>query len=101
MCSVYYGDEFKDCLKQVRAVYQDLDLSWIIINNTIPQTPEGDDTISDEIDDSVHTVNQEAKDTAEASVQPAPKGPEAPGSCGPVCCGPVGYGWPIYYRPNY
>ena len=26
-CSAYYGDGFDDCLKQVKSVYPDLDLS--------------------------------------------------------------------------
>ena len=61
-------------LKQVRVVYPDLDLSQIIIDDTIPPTPEGNNTVNDETDDSVHTVSQEAKDTnVEASIQPTPE----------------------------
>ena len=61
-------------LKQVRVVYPDLDLSQIIIDDTIPPTPEGNDIVNDKTDDSVHTVSQEAKDTnVEASIQPTPE----------------------------
>ena len=61
-------------LKQFRVVYPDLDLSQIIIDDTIPPTPEGNDTVNDETDDSVHTVSQEAKDTnVKASIQPTPE----------------------------
>lgn len=78
MCGVYYDDEFEDCLKQVRAIYPNLDLFQIIIDDTIPATPEGDDTVSEENDDSIHTISQEVKDTdAEVAVQPASKGPKA------------------------
>ena len=79
MCGIYYDDEFEDCLKQVRAIYPNLDLSQIIIDDTVPATPEGDDTVSEETDDSIHTISQKVKDTdAKVAVQPAPEGPKAP-----------------------
>lgn len=55
-CSVYYGDRFNNCLKQVGAVYPDLDLSQIVIDDIVLQTLGGDDAISNETDDSAHTV---------------------------------------------
>lgn len=61
-CSVYYGDEFDDFLKQVGFVYLDLDLPKITIDDTVPQTSRGDDATSNETDDFVHTVEQEVKD---------------------------------------
>ena len=42
--------------------YPDLDLSQITIDNTVPPTPGGDDTVSEETSDSVHTIKQGAKD---------------------------------------
>ena len=57
-CGVYYSNEFEDCLKQVRAAYPNLDLSQIVIHDTIPPTPEGDDTVSDETVDSIRTIEQ-------------------------------------------
>ena len=55
-------------------------MSRIIIDDTIPPTPGGGDTVNDETDDSIHIVNQKAKDTnVEASIQPTPEGLEAPG----------------------
>ncbi|KAK9995625.1 hypothetical protein SO802_020311 [Lithocarpus litseifolius] len=54
--SLYYGIRFNDYLEQVGSVYPDLDLSKINIDDIMPQTPGGDDTVSDEPDDSSHTV---------------------------------------------
>ena len=39
VCGAYYGDRFDECLKQVEATYPDLNLSQIIIDNTILPTP--------------------------------------------------------------
>nr|POE98663.1 hypothetical protein CFP56_67953 [Quercus suber]POF05624.1 hypothetical protein CFP56_28867 [Quercus suber] len=50
----------------------------IIIDDTVPPTPGGDDAISDETIDSVYTVEQEVKDTVSLDVaQPTPKGLDA------------------------
>ena len=55
-----------------------MDLSRIIIDDTIPPTPGGGDNVYDETDDSVHIVSQKVKDTnVEASIQPTPEGLEA------------------------
>ena len=78
-CGVYYGDEFEDCLKQVVALYLNQDLSQVSIDDTVPSTLGDTDAISDEIDDSVHTVEGEVKDLdAEVVVQPAPERLAAP-----------------------
>ena len=61
MCGAYYGDGFDECLKQVEAAYPNLDLSQIMIDDTIPPTLEGEDTINDETTDSIHIVKQKAK----------------------------------------
>ena len=49
---VYHYDDFDDCLN----------LSQVVINNTILLTPNGTDAISDETDDSVHTIKEVVKD---------------------------------------
>nr|POE53734.1 hypothetical protein CFP56_23274 [Quercus suber] len=51
----------------------------IAIDNIIPPTPGGNDTVSDKTDVSVHTVEEEVKDPdAEVIVQLALEGPIAP-----------------------
>ena len=79
VCSIYYGIGFNDCLKQLGAAYPDLNLSQIIIDDTIPSTPGGDDIVSEETGDSVHTIEQGAKDAdTETVVQFAPNCLETP-----------------------
>ena len=51
-CAVYYGDGFEDCLKQVRPVYLNLDLSKVTMDDPLSMTPAGGNTISEETDDS-------------------------------------------------
>ena len=46
-CAVYYGDEFKDCLKQVKSIYPHLDLSKVTMDDPLPSTL-ADDTIFEE-----------------------------------------------------
>lgn len=53
-------------------------MTQIIIDDIVPLTPRGDDAISDETNDSVHTVEQEVKDDGVGIAQPAPEGPYAP-----------------------
>lgn len=60
------------------AAYLVLDLSHIVINNTVLSTPRGDDSLSDEFDDSVHMVEQEVKDSGMVIAQPIPEGLVAP-----------------------
>ena len=47
---------------QVRAAYPNLNLSQLIIDDIVPPTPGGDDSVSNETVDSIHTVEQEVKD---------------------------------------
>ena len=76
-CDTYYGDEFDECLKQVEAAYPDLDLSQIMMDNIIPLMLREEDTISEETVDSVHTIEQEAKNTnAKVFDQPISEGPD-------------------------
>lgn len=58
--------------------YPNLNLSQITIDDTVPPTPGGDDTISDETIGSAYTIKQEVK-VANGVVlaQPASKGPNA------------------------
>lgn len=74
----YYGVGFDNFLKQVESVYPDLDLSRITINDTVPPTTRGDDTISEESDDSTHTMEQESKDDDVVIAQPVLEGLVAP-----------------------
>ena len=46
-CAVYYGDGFKDCLKQVRSVFLSLDLSKVTMDDPLLTTPAGGSTISE------------------------------------------------------
>lgn len=73
-CDIQYGDRFEDCLKQVAAVYLDLDLSQISIDNTIPLTPSDPNTINDKADDSICTFKDEVKELKLGTIdQPIPK----------------------------
>ena len=60
-CVVYYGESFEDYLKQVGSVYPDLDLSKISMDDPVPMTPAGADTVSEETADSAHS-EQGSKD---------------------------------------
>ena len=60
-CGIYYGERLEDCLKQVRVAHPNLDLSQIAIDDTVLPTPRGEDTISDETVDFVHTIEQEVE----------------------------------------
>lgn len=78
-CGGYYSNGLDDCLKQVAVVHPDLDLSQVVIDDTVPPTPGGADTTSDETNDSVHIVKDEVKDpTAKVVVKSAPKGRATP-----------------------
>ena len=49
--AVYYGDRFEDCLKQVKSVFPNLDLSKVTIDDPLLTTPAGGGTVSEETDD--------------------------------------------------
>ncbi|KAM3747369.1 hypothetical protein ACB098_05G029900 [Castanea mollissima] len=74
VCHCFYGDGFEDFLKQVGAVHPNLDLSKIVIDDTVPPTLGGDDTVSDETDESAYTVEQEVRDTDAELVSPTSTG---------------------------
>ena len=74
----YYGDGFDDCLKQVRFVYLNLDLSKITLDDVVLMTLGGDDTVSEEPDDSAHTVEQDPKDNDLVIAQPVLESPITP-----------------------
>ena len=76
-CVVYYGDEFKDCLKQVRSVYPNLNLSKVTMDDPLPTTPTRDDTVSEEIDDSTES-ERDPKDDGVVLAQPVVEGPIIP-----------------------
>ena len=54
-CAFYYDEGFDDCLKQVRSVYPDLDLSKISMDDPVPTIPTGADIVSEEINDSTQS----------------------------------------------
>lgn len=76
-CTVYYGDGFEDCLKQVRSVYPYLDLSKISLDNLMSAILGGGDIIHEESDDSIHIEEQGPKDDGVVIAQPALDGPVA------------------------
>ena len=49
-CAKYYGNGFKDCLKQVKSVYPHLDLSKVSMDAPLPSTPAGDATLEENYD---------------------------------------------------
>ena len=49
-CADYYGTGFDDCLKQVASAFPELDLSKIIMEESVSTTPTSD-TIAGESDD--------------------------------------------------
>ena len=76
-CAIQYGESFDDYLKQVGSVYLDLDLSKISINDLVPETPAGDDTVSEETNGFTHTKH-DLKDGGIVLSQPALEKPITP-----------------------
>ena len=76
-CVVYYGNGFKDYLKQVRSVYPNLDFSKISMDDPLPTTPVGGDTVSEETDDSTQ-LKWDPKDDGVVIAQLAIEGPVVP-----------------------
>ena len=72
-CTIYYGDGFEDCLKQVRFIYPNLDLSKVIMDIPLLTTPARGDTVSEETDYSTKS-EQDLKDDGVVLVQPAVEG---------------------------
>nr|POE52703.1 hypothetical protein CFP56_17656 [Quercus suber] len=77
-CGVYYGDRFDDYLKQVGFIYPDLDLSKFTLNDPVPTTPRGGDTVNEESDDSIHIEKQGPKDDGVVIAKLVPTGTVAP-----------------------
>ena len=76
-CAIYYGVGFENCLKQVRSVYSNLDLSKVTMNDPLPTTLARGDTVNEEIDDSTKS-ERDLKDDSVVLAQPAVEGPVAP-----------------------
>ena len=76
-CFVYYGHGFEDYLKQVRSVYPNLDLSKISMDDPLPTTLVGGDTVSEETDDSTQ-LKWDPKDDGVVLAQLAIEGPVIP-----------------------
>ena len=73
---VYYGDEFEDCLKQVKSIYPHLDLSKVTMDDPLPSTFAGD-TIFKETDDSTQS-ERDPKDDGVVLAQPTMEKPVTP-----------------------
>nr|POE53886.1 hypothetical protein CFP56_27572 [Quercus suber] len=63
-CGGFYGNGFNDYLKQVVSFYPNLDLSQVVIDDTVPLTPGSVDAAMNEADGDVHLVKEEAKEPA-------------------------------------
>ena len=75
-CTLYYGDRFEDCLKQVKSSYSHLDLSKITMDDPLPSTPTNN-TILEEIDDSTK-LEPDPKDDSVVLTQPTANHPVTP-----------------------
>ena len=60
-CTVYYGNGFEDCLKQVKSVYPQLDLSKVSMDDPLPSTLTGDIVYRD-TDDSTKSEHDPKND---------------------------------------
>ena len=76
-CAIYFGDGFKDCLKQVRSIYPNLDLSKVTMNDPLSMTSTHGDTVSEETDDSTE-LERDPKDDGVVLAQLAVEGPVVP-----------------------
>ena len=76
-CAVYYDDGFEDCLKQVKFVYPNLDLSKVTMDGPLPTIPTSGDIVSEETEDSTQS-ERDPKDDDVVLAQPAVEGPVAP-----------------------
>ena len=61
-CTIYYGDGFEDCLKQVKSIYPHLDLSKVTMDDPLLSTPAGD-TIQKETNDSTESESDPKDDS--------------------------------------
>ena len=67
----YYGEGFKDCLKQVKSLYPYLDFSKVTMDEPLPSTPASD-TVQEETDNSTES---NPKDDSIVLAQPATNAP--------------------------
>jgi len=65
-CGGFYGDGFDDCLKQVATLYPHLDLSYMVIDDTVSPTPRGANVVMNEADSTIHIVEEEVKEPTNA-----------------------------------
>ena len=72
-CTIYYGDEFENYLKQVWSIYLNLDLSKVSMDDPLPRTLVGGNTVSEEIEDSTQS-ERDPKDDSVVLAQPAIEG---------------------------
>ena len=75
-CAVYYGDGFKDCLKQVKSINLHLDLSKVTVDDPLPSTPASD-TIFEEADNFTQS-ERDPKDDGVVLAQPSMDKPVTP-----------------------
>ena len=72
--AIYYDNSFEACLQQVGSIYLDLDLSKVSLDDLLPMTPAGGDTVDQESDDSAHTEKQIPKNDRVVIALPVPEG---------------------------
>ena len=75
-CTIYYGDGFEDCLKQVKSIYPHLDLSKVTMDDPLPSTPTSN-TIFEENDNSTKS-EPDPKDDSVVLAQHATDAPGIP-----------------------
>nr|POF07893.1 hypothetical protein CFP56_27473 [Quercus suber] len=69
--------EFEDCLKQVKFVYPNLDLSRVTMDDPLQMTPARDDIVNEETNDSTES-ERDSKDDSVILAQVAIEGPVVP-----------------------
>ena len=74
--TIYYGDGFEDCLKQVKSIYPHLDLSKVTMDDPPLLTPTSD-TIQEETNNSTESESN-PKDDSVVLAQPAADPPVTP-----------------------
>lgn len=75
-----YSDGFEDCLKQIATLYLNLNLSIVVIDDTVLPMLGGTNTIINEADGVVYLVEGEVKELAHAEIdgQNVPEGQTIP-----------------------
>ena len=72
----FYSDGSEDCLKQIAALYLNLDLSKVVIDDIVPPTPGSADVVMNEANGVVHLMEGMVKELAYAEInsQNVPEG---------------------------